>query len=232
MKDQTQQLNQEARIGRILDVLACASADIETDDGLGIEVVAEDTMGRLEAALAVFLDELAETREENARAIADLQSSREDLEQKLITIERQQLAIKELSTPVIDLWDGILTLPIVGGVDSRRAADMTERLLQRIVESESRCVIIDLTGVEILDTKTADHLVKMTQAVRLIGALPVITGIGPEIATTLVDLGVDLIQLRTVRTLKEGLKLCFRYLAAADAQNHGPGRAAAAPKEK
>lgn len=218
-------LDPAQRIERILDVLACASAGIPSEDDRSLEVVAEDDMGRLESALAIFLEELEQTREENTRAVQTLEASREDLEQKIMTIERQQLAIKELSTPVIDLWDGILTLPIVGAVDSRRAADMTERLLHRIVESESRCVIIDLTGVEILDTKTADHLVKMTQAVRLIGALPVITGIGAEIARTLVDLGVDLIQLRTVRTLKEGLKLCFRYLATIDG-GHAPSTTA------
>ncbi len=202
------------RIERMLDVLACVSADVEPDRPL--QVVAEDAMGRLEASLSIFLEELAQTRAENLRGLQKLEAAREDLEHKIITIERQQVAIKELSTPILDLWEGIVTLPIVGAVDSHRAADMTERLLHRIVERESRCVIIDLTGVEILDTKTADHLVKMTQAVRLIGAFPVITGIGADIARTLVDLGVDLVQLRTVRTLKEGLKLCFRYLGTLD----------------
>jgi rsbT co-antagonist protein RsbR len=134
------------------------------------------------------------------------------LEEKLDTIRRQQVAIRDLSAPIIDLWEGILTLPIVGTVDSQRAVDITEKLLQRINETNAACVIIDLTGVDVVDTMTADHLIKLVKSARLLGTYCVVTGIGPEIARTLVDLGVELHELITLKRLREGLQACLSHL--------------------
>lgn len=146
----------------------------------------------------------------------DRQRSHEALREKLATIERQQVAIRALSTPVIEIWEDILTLPLVGVIDSERSAEMTSRLLAAIGETGARCVIVDVTGVDIVDTMTADHLIRMIRAARLLGAYCVLTGLSPDIAQTLVRIGVDLRGIRTLRSLKEGLKACFLRLRQLD----------------
>ena len=90
--------------------------------------------------------------------------------------------------------------------------DITEKLLQRIADTNAACVIIDLTGVDVVDTMTADHLIKLVKSARLLGTFCVVTGIGPEIARTLVDLGVELHELITLKRLREGLQACLVHL--------------------
>jgi rsbT co-antagonist protein RsbR len=136
----------------------------------------------------------------------------QELQEKLDLIQRQQIAIQELSTPVLQLWDGVLALPVIGVVDSRRTAEMMERLLDEIVARQSRFVILDITGVEIVDTKTADNFIKVMKAAQLLGARCVLTGIRPAVAQTLVDLGLDLSSIATLRNLQEGLRECLRQM--------------------
>jgi len=131
---------------------------------------------------------------------------RQQLEEKLTTIEAQRVAIRELSTPIIEVWRGVLCLPVVGVLDSARAAEMTEGLLRTIVEKKTRCAIIDITGIQIMDTGTADHFLRMARAVRLLGAECVLTGINPQIAQTIVHMGVDLSDLVTHRSLRNALQ--------------------------
>lgn len=114
------------------------------------------------------------------------QKSREEV------ILRQQREISELSTPVVKLWDGILALPIIGTLDSERTQTVMENLLQAIVEAEAEIAIIDITGVPTVDTLTAQHLLKTVSAARLMGADCIISGIRPQIAQTMVHLGVEL----------------------------------------
>jgi rsbT co-antagonist protein RsbR len=114
------------------------------------------------------------------------QKSREEV------ISRQQREITELSTPVVKLWDGILALPVIGTLDSERTQVVMENLLQHIVEEEAEIAIIDITGVPTVDTLTAQHLLKTVAAARLMGADCIISGIRPQIAQTIVHLGVDL----------------------------------------
>jgi rsbT co-antagonist protein RsbR len=187
-----------ARIDRLLTALACASVDKFDDPHVHVTPSAEDEFGLLEGAFAVFVAELAEAKGALQRAV-----------------EQQRLTISALSTPIIDVWDGVVTLPLVGVIDTQRAVEMTERLLARIVESGARAVIIDLTGVEVVDTATADHLVRLTRAAGLLGARCFVTGIGPSIARTLVGMGVDLGGVRTMRTLKEALRACIDELGEA-----------------
>lgn len=132
-----------------------------------------------------------------------------DLDQKLEIIERQRSAIQELSTPVLQVWDNVLAMPVIGVVDTKRSADIMERLLSEIIVNQSRFVILDITGVEVVDTKTADHFVKVIKAAELLGASCVLTGIRPAVAQTLVEIGVDLSSIATLRNLKEGLKECL-----------------------
>lgn len=129
-----------------------------------------------------------------------------ELEEKLATIEMQRAAIRELSTPIIEVWDGVLCLPVVGVLDSTRSAEMTEALLQAIVEKKARCAIIDITGIQVMDTGTADHFLRMARAVRLLGANCLLTGINPAIAQTIIHMGMDLSGVITHRTMRNALQ--------------------------
>ena len=127
-------------------------------------------------------------------------------------IIRQQEELLELSTPVVKLWDGVLALPMIGTLDSARTQVVMESLLQRIVDTESEIAIIDITGVPTVDTLVAQHLIKTVTAIRLMGADCIISGIRPQIAQTIVHLGVDLQGITTKSTLAEALTLAFKRL--------------------
>ena len=128
-----------------------------------------------------------------------------ELEEKLEMIETQQIAIRELATPIIEVWDGVLCLPVVGVVDSVRSAEMTESLLGSIVARRARCAIIDITAIQVMDTGTADYFLRMAKSVRLLGAECLLTGVNPSIAQTIVHMGVDLADIRTYRDLRSAL---------------------------
>lgn len=121
-------------------------------------------------------------------------------------LREQSQAILELSTPVVQVWEGILALPLVGAVDTARTQQIMEELLTRIVERAASVVIIDITGVPIVDTAVARHLLQTVAAARLLGAESVIVGISARIAQTLVHLGVDLSEVITRATLAKGLE--------------------------
>ena len=121
-------------------------------------------------------------------------------------IMRQQQDMLELSTPVVKLWDGILALPMIGTLDSARTQIVMESLLQRIVETGAEIAIIDITGVPTVDTLTAQHLLKTVTAARLMGADCIISGIRPQIAQTIVHLGVDLTDIVTKASLGDAIK--------------------------
>jgi rsbT co-antagonist protein RsbR len=121
-------------------------------------------------------------------------------------ISRQQEELLELSTPVVKLWDGILALPMIGTLDSARTQVVMESLLQRIVETGADIAIIDITGVPTVDTLTAQHLLKTVTAARLMGAECIISGIRPQIAQTIVHLGVDLGAVTTKATLADAFR--------------------------
>jgi rsbT co-antagonist protein RsbR len=127
----------------------------------------------------------------------------------LDTLGRHQQAIRELSTPVIRVHEGILLLPLVGAVDSLRAQQIMETVLLRVVEEQARCVIIDIAGVPVVDTKVADNLIKTTAAVSLLGAKTILTGISAQIARTIVQLGVDISSMHTRSKLAEGIELAL-----------------------
>jgi rsbT co-antagonist protein RsbR len=125
-------------------------------------------------------------------------------------ISRQQAEMLELSTPVVQLWDGVLALPLIGTLDSRRTQSVMEALLERIVETGSEFAIIDITGVPTVDTLTAQHLIKTITATRLMGAECIISGIRPQIAQTIVHLGVDLGDVLTKSSLAGALDLALK----------------------
>ncbi|WDT75171.1 MAG: STAS domain-containing protein [Candidatus Manganitrophus sp.] len=125
-------------------------------------------------------------------------------------IARQQLDMAEISTPVVKIWDGILALPLIGTLDSRRTMTVMEKLLQKIVDTAATVAILDITGVPTVDTLVANHVMKTVAATRLLGAEVIITGVSPAIAQTIVHLGVDLSGIQTRATMAEGLKLALR----------------------
>ena len=124
-------------------------------------------------------------------------------------ITRQQQDMLELSTPVVKLWDGVLALPIIGTLDSARTQVVMETLLQRIVDTGAEVAIIDITGVPTVDTLVAQHLIKTVTAARLMGADCIISGIRPQIAQTIVHLGVDLHDITTKATLADAFKVAL-----------------------
>jgi rsbT co-antagonist protein RsbR len=134
------------------------------------------------------------------------------VEQRERIIREQQAAIRELSTPVLRVRDRLLILPIIGGLDSQRARQLTEQLLHAIRETRARMVVIDITGVGMIDLTVANHLVQTVEAARLMGARAIITGLSSEVAQTLVDLGVDLSMMQTVGDLQGGLEEAERLL--------------------
>lgn len=128
------------------------------------------------------------------------------------TIDEQRKTITELETPVIQVWKGILALPLVGSVDTARAQEMTEKLLERITETDSEIVILDITGVPVVDTAVARHLLETVAAARLLGAEVLIVGLSTRTAITLVHLGIDLGGVTTRATMAKGLELAFARL--------------------
>ncbi|APR80696.1 RsbR, positive regulator of sigma-B [Minicystis rosea] len=168
-----------------------------------------DAAGNITAGLIVSQDVTMQRLLE-----IELRTRNEELAQsesaKAQLIERLRFSIDELSTPILEVWDDVLAMPIIGVVDSRRTQEMVQRLLGEVARTQASFVIIDLTGVEIVDTKTADHLMKLMRKVEIVGARCVLTGIRPAVAETLVDIGVDFGRLSTLRNLKHGLREALR----------------------
>lgn len=160
-------------------------------------------------AISVLRDVTEQKRLEDDLAARNEALAARDAE-KTRLVERLRLAVDELSTPVLDVWDEVLALPIIGVLDAERSARMVERLLDQVTERRSRFVIVDLTGVELVDASTADQIVNMVRAVRLLGAEFMLSGIQPRVASMLVDLGVEFRGFRTTQTLKQALEMCMQ----------------------
>jgi rsbT co-antagonist protein RsbR len=149
-------------------------------------------------ALSLLVDKMAQW------TVSSYQRTREDV------IKRQQQELLELSTPVIKLWEGVLAVPMIGTLDSARTQLVMETLLQRIVEAGAQLAIIDITGVPTVDTLVAQHLLKTVSAIRLMGAECIISGIRPQIAQTIVHLGIDLQGIATKANLADALALALQ----------------------
>jgi rsbT co-antagonist protein RsbR len=157
---------------------------------------------------AVYRDELGEV-------IGVFAAARDVTEQRLAEtrIRQQSQEILELSTPVMQIWDGIVAVPLIGSLDSQRTQLFMERLLERIVETNSPMALVDIMGVPTIDTQTAQHLIETITAVRLLGAQVVLTGVRPVIAQTLVHLGVDLSGITTRASMAAGLKVALEAMS-------------------
>jgi PAS domain S-box-containing protein len=139
------------------------------------------------------------------------------------TIARQSQEILDISTPVIQVWDGVLAAPLIGTLDSGRTQQFMERLLHRIVETNSPVALVDITGVPTIDTQTAQHLIETVTAVRMLGAQVVLTGVRPALAQTLVHLGTDLSGILTRSSMSSGLRVALELLGLQVASKNGRG---------
>ena len=178
------------------------------------ELITSDkaTRADLDAALGRLKREIEERKQAEdtlKREIQEREQAQQSLVEKLEIIRAQEQAIRSLSTPILQLWEGIVVLPVIGLVDSMRAAQMLEDLLGTIVRTKSRYAILDLTGVEIMDTRAADHLLKVVRASSLVGARCLVSGISPAMAQTVVGLGIDLSGLLSFSTLEAALRFAL-----------------------
>jgi len=168
-------------------------AALRTDAGKDADALADQVWRTTELLDALGL-----------HTIKTYQKSREEV------INRQQREMLELSTPVVKLWDGILALPMIGTLDSARTQVVMENLLQKVVETGAQIAILDITGVPTVDTLVAQHLLKTVTALRLMGAEAIISGVRPQIAQTIVHLGVDLQGVTTKANLADALALALK----------------------
>jgi len=190
---------------------------VETDEVLGVVLLLRDVLAR-----ALFeeyqgnpskLNAILDAYEPAANRIA-VTVSVSFVQERERVIRQQQESIRELSTPVLQVRDRLLILPIIGVLDSQRARQLTEQLLHAIQTSRAQVVVIDVTGVATIDVTVANHLVQTVEAARLMGANAIMTGLSSEIAQTLVDLDVDLGVMRTVGDLQGGLEEAERLIAS------------------
>lgn len=132
-----------------------------------------------------------------------------ELRERLAVIQEQSEAISTLSALVLDVWEGVVAVPVVGKLDTKRAELLMERLLEAVRSRSARFAVLDLTGVDSVDTDTAEHLLKMCKAVSLLGTRALVSGVQPAVAQTLIALGIGMSEVRVVSTLRAALALCF-----------------------
>jgi rsbT co-antagonist protein RsbR len=166
---------------------------------------ADRPLGALAASANALVDGLVQARQRTRRY-------QRELEEQIATIEKQRAAIRELSTPVIEVWTGVLCVPIVGALDAERAADMTASLLRAIAQRKTPLTIIDVTGIENMETYATDHFLRMARAVRILGGDCVLSGVNADLAWTITEMGIELGEIRTHRTLREALQEYVRQL--------------------
>ena len=159
--------------------------------------------------IAVDITERKKAEEELERMKNNLENL---VEERTVELQQKTGEILELSTPIMQIWDKVIVAPLIGTLDSQRTQQFTEHLLKRVVTTDSQVALIDITGVPVVDTQSAQHLIETIAAVKLLGSQVVLTGVRPVIAQTLVHLGIDLSQVSTKPSLAAGLKDAFEIL--------------------
>jgi rsbT co-antagonist protein RsbR len=160
--------------------------------------------------------ELASALENLRKEVQQRERVEQELRAKLMIIRRQEEAIRAMSTPILQLWEGVLTMPVVGLMDSMRAAQMMETLLDAIAKTHVRVTILDLTGVDVIDTSAANHILRLVRGAGLMGTRCFISGISPGMANTIVGLGLDLSELLTFNTLEAALRFAIQEIEEGD----------------
>src|SRR3954471_12989903 len=198
---------------------------VETHEVLGIVLLLRDVLARSLFVIyqhdAKLLDRVLDAYEPAANRIA-VTVGVSFVEERERVIREQQDAIRELSTPVLQVRNRLLILPIIGNIDSQRARQLTDQLLGAIQSNRAKVVVIDITGVATIDLTVANHLVQTVEACRLMGASAILTGLSSRIAQTLVDLGVNLGMMKTVGDLQGGLEEAERLMGTRTADGAVP----------
>lgn len=184
-------------ISEVLGVLKAVSEG-DLNPRLAFDYPESHPVGALAESVNSMIDALAE-----ARAMA--QQRLAELNQRIDEIERQREAIRTLAVPVIEVWKSVLCVPVVGVLDTMQASEVTSTLLNAVVAKKARFVVVDVTGIDVMDTRAADHFLRMARAVMLLGSSCALSGIRPAIAGTIVHLGVELGEVRTFRTMRDAL---------------------------
>lgn len=167
---------------------------------------ADEPFALLEVCTRVLVGEVVASQTASAHHAAELERSRQQLAERLAEIQRQSVMLADLSTPIIEVWEHTLALPIIGAIDAGRAAMISAALLRGVAERRARAVLVDLTGAQEVDPATFEHLTRLARAVELLGARCLFTGLSPAVARALVAMDLDLGAIRTLPTLKEGLR--------------------------
>lgn len=205
---------------------------VETHEVVGIVLLLRDVLARSlfkkYQSDFTLLNRVLDAYEPAANRIAVTVAVGFVQERERVILEQQE-AIRELSTPVLPVREGLLILPIVGVIDPQRARQLTEQLLQGIRANRAKVVVIDITGVPSIDATVANHLVQTVEAARLLGATAIVTGLSPLIAKTLVAIGLDLTKMNTVCDLRGGIEeadraLGYRVARMEDCSSHDRGR--------
>ena len=187
-----------ANISQLLTVIERVGSG-ETVQALQSNYAEAHPVGALTSSLNEIIASLSEARLRS-------QSYSRELQEKIAAIEVQDAAIAELSTPILEVWEGVLCMPIVGIMDSARTAEMARTLLYTIVQTKVSLALLDITGIQIMDTRAVDHFLRMARAIRLLGARCVLSGVHPNVSQTMVHMGMDLRGIETHRSIREALR--------------------------
>jgi rsbT co-antagonist protein RsbR len=205
--------NIDGYIEAVLDITGAKTRELELNSAVNIiSEVLEKITREGDLTVRVDIDKLGADYKQMGKDLNKaIESMHHNTDQLKHTTDKLQALLKELSTPVIKVWEDVLVMPLIGSMTSDRMRDAQYRLLNELYESNSRVIIIDITGVPVMDTMVANGLLKTIKAVKIIGAETIITGVSPEVASTLVTLDVEL-DTRTASKLSEGLKYALNFL--------------------
>ena len=195
------------RVQRVIDALSMIGV-AEYAAALDMLPVPDNTKGAfelLEACVCVLIREVSEAQAANDRYAQALADAGRQLADKLEVIQRQTVALADLSAPLIEVWENTLVLPIIGAIDAPRALSITDALLHGVAARRARRVLLDLTGVEAVDADTFGHIAQMIRAVELLGARCTLTGLSPAVASGIIGIGLDLGGIHIRATLKDAL---------------------------
>ncbi len=193
----------DSRLERIVYFLAQATAG-QWSERIPLEESGSERLIELEYGVNMLLDELAQSRSESAARQKELD------EQHATLLEHQREMVRLLSTPVISVWPGVLALPILGEVGPERAVAMTESVLSRVVADRATHIILDLTAMLVVGNETAKSLLRLSQAVRLLGGRCLLTGVSAQLATTLVGMSFELHDVEALPTLADAIAQVLR----------------------
>ncbi|MCB9749009.1 MAG: STAS domain-containing protein [Myxococcales bacterium] len=206
----------ERRLRELEDALVGAAGgeyqqlELDHDDALGaIELGVNMLVDALRGRIAEVERSNRELDQRVAQRTEELQRQLDELARKNALIERQREAIQALSMPILQLWDEVIAMPLIGVIDTQRSAEIMATLLDAIRRGGARFAILDITGVELIDTRTAAYLLQVIRAAELLGSTCILTGVQPVVAQSLVALGVNLDELLIRRDLQAALRTCL-----------------------